>query len=112
MLSMLSRRCGHRAFHTARTLRMADAAPTDAAGQFKWQHLVTPYTAPEFVDRMKGIEQSLSAMKAELIGVPDKVGADQLERVGVQDRRQGVTGADQVVLRVAQVRGRQGSRLE
>ena len=75
MLSMLSRRVGHRAFHTARSLRMADAATTDAAaaGQFKWQHLVTPYTSAEFVDRMKGIEQSLQAMKAELVGVPDKI---------------------------------------
>jgi len=54
---------------------MADTASTDASGQFKWNHLVTPYTSPEFVSRMKGIEQSLQAMKAELIGVPERVEA-------------------------------------
>ena len=76
MLSTLSRcRLGQRAFHTARALRMADSASAspDAAGQFKWQHLVTPYTSPEFVSRMKGVDASLQAMKAELIGVPDRV---------------------------------------
>jgi len=73
MLSMLNRRFGQRAFHTARTLHMADAATTESAGQFKWQHLVTAYTSPEFVNRMKGIEQSLQAMKAELVGVPDRI---------------------------------------
>ena len=76
MLSMLSRsRLGQRAFHSARTVRMADAATADAAGgqQFKWQHLVTPYTSPEFIARMKGVEQSLQAMKSELVGVPERI---------------------------------------
>ena len=95
MLSMLSRcRVGQRAFHTARSLRMADAASTDAAGQFKWQHLVTPYTSPEFVNRMKGIEQSLQAMKAELVGVPDKI--DSINWSEWEQKIEDKTAVDQI----------------
>ena len=71
--SVIRRGCvvlGRRSLHTARP-SFAPADPTKSS--FQWQHLVTPYTNPEFTARMRSIEQTLQAMKAELSGVPDTI---------------------------------------
>ena len=71
MLSSVVRRScavvGRRSLHTSRS------SLADAPKGFQWQHLVSPYSSPDFSTRMRSVEQTLQAMKQELVNVPDKV---------------------------------------
>lgn len=79
MLSSFARRSSRlaRAFHTAsRSLAEAPVASessSSAGAKFSWNHLVTPYTAPDFIARMKSLDQSLAQMRAESFGAPETV---------------------------------------
>lgn len=68
MLSRLARR----SFHTARIVK-AEAEVT--AQPFKWNHLVTQYTSPSFITRMKQIDQQLAVLRAEADNAPKTIDA-------------------------------------
>jgi len=86
MLNTLRRNVVRRCFHS-RALLFADKNHTTAASSsttnttsddittsgFNWQSLVTPLSPPEFTSRMRSIDNQLSTMRQELIGVPDEI---------------------------------------
>jgi len=61
-------------------IRRAAAAGSDTSnaiqsrtGEFKWTHLQSPFTLPSFQSRLRELDSKLSALRGELVGVPESI---------------------------------------